>query len=320
MNPIRPVNSSRFDLNLMTVLDVLLQERSVSRTAARLNLSQPAVSHALARAREAFGDPLLVREGSLMRPTPLALRLEAPLSEVLGGVERMLKTTRSFDPMQLEGQVRIGMSDYADFLLLPSLLEHVRVHAPGLCIVSRDMSSEKVADELSTGKIDLSISFKLAHKPNIHERHLINDRYVCLAPNSMRGAMTVERYLAARHVQISYRGVFAGGADEALDRMGLARTVAVFTPHVLAAASSAARAGLVLTTPERLARSLVQLFPLKLFELPFELPELELTMAWHARNDADAAQSWLRESIAAVAAVHGGAQMPGTDRATPAPR
>jgi LysR family transcriptional activator of mexEF-oprN operon len=307
------VNSTRFDLNLMTVLDVLLRERSVSRAAVRLNLSQPAVSHALARARDVFGDPLLVREGSVMRPTPLALRLEAPLSEVLGGVERMLQTTRRFDPMQLQGQVRIGMSDYADFLLLPPLLEHLRAHAPGLCILSRDMSSETVADELSTGQIDMAISFKLAHEPGIHERHLIRDRHVCLAPKPMRGAMTLDRYLAARHVQISYRGVFAGGADEALGRMGLARTVAVFTPHVMAAASTAARAGLVLTTPERLARSLVEIFPLKLCELPFDLPELQLTMAWHSRNDADAAQGWLRESIVAVAAMHGGAPTLATD-------
>lgn len=313
MNPIRPVNSIRFDLNLMTVLDVLLRERSVSRTAVRLNLSQPAVSHALARAREAFGDPLLVREGSVMRPTPMALRLEAPLSDVLGGVERMLQTTRRFDPMDLQGQVRIGMSDYADFLLLPSLLEYLRVHAPGLAILSRDMSSEKVADELSTGKIDMAISFKLAHKPGIHERHLISDRHVCLAPKSTRGAMTLDRYLAARHVQISYRGAFAGGADEALDRMGLARTVVVFTPHALAAAATAARARLVMTTPERLALNLVKIFPLRMFELPFDLPELELTMAWHARNDADAAQSWLREAISAVAAMEGGAQMLATN-------
>lgn len=313
MLPIRAMNSNRFDLNLMTVLDVLLRERSVSRAAARLNLSQPAVSHALARARDVFGDALLEREGSVMRPTPLALRLEAPLSDVLGGVERMLQSARSFDPMQLQGQVRIGMSDYADFLLLPYLLEYLRVHAPGLCILSRDMSSETVSDELSTGQIDMAISFRLAHKAGIHERHLIRDRHVCLAPKSMRGAMTLERYLAARHVQISYRGVFAGSADEALGSMGLARTVAVFTPHVLAAAATAARARLVLTTPERLARSLVEIFPLRMFELPFDVPELELTMAWHARNDADAAQGWLRESIAAVAAKH-------VARASPPPK
>lgn len=299
------MNPTRFDLNLMTVLDVLLRERSVSRAAARLNLSQPAVSHALGRAREAFGDPLLVRDGSVMRPTPLAQRLEAPLSDLLGGVERMLQGTRQFEPMQLQGQVRIGMSDYADFLLLPSLLEYLRVHAPGLRIHSRDISSEKVAEELSTGQIDMAISFKLADRPGIHERHLLGDRHVCVAPKSTRTPMTLKRYLAARHVQISYRGVFAGGADEALGRLGLARTVAVFTPHVLAAAATAARAGLVLTIPERLARSLVQMFPLRTFELPFEFPELKLTLAWHARNDADAAQGWLRESIVAVAATHG---------------
>lgn len=299
------MHAPRFDLNLLTVLNVLLREQSVSRAAAYLNLSQPAVSHALGRAREAFGDPLLVREGSVMRPTPQALRIAAPLSEVLAGVEHMLQTTRSFDPMQLHGEVHIGMTDYADFLLLPSLLDYLQTRAPGLRILTRDLQSENVADDLSTGKIDMAISFKLADAPGIHERHLINDRYVCVAQKSLRGSMTLKRYLAARHVQISYRGVFTGSPDEALRRLGLLRTVAVFTPHVLAAAAAAARAGLLLTAPEWLARSLVQMFPLRTFELPFELPELRLTLAWHARNNADAAQSWLRESIASVSAQHG---------------
>jgi DNA-binding transcriptional LysR family regulator len=302
------VHSPRFDLNLLTVLNVLLKERSVSRAAAYLNLSQPAVSHALSRAREAFGDPLLVREGSVMRPTPQALRIAAPLSEVLSGIEHILQTTRSFDPLHLHGEVRIGMTDYADFLLLPSLLDYLQTRAPGLRILSRDLNSEEVAEDLSTGRIDMAISFKLADAPpGIHEQHLLSDRYVCLAQKSVRGAMTLERYLAAKHVQISYRGVFTGSPDAALGRLGLTRTVAVFTPHVLAAAAAAARAGLLLTAPEWLARSLVQMFPLKTFELPFELPELRLTLAWLARTNADAAQCWLRESIAAVSAQHGNA-------------
>ncbi len=297
------VNPPRFDLNLLTVLNMLLRERSVSRAAARLNLSQPAVSHALSRAREAFGDPLLVREGSVMRPTPQALRIAAQLPDVLDGVERVLQTTRSFDPMHLQEDIRIGMTDYADYLLLPALLDSLQSRAPHLRILSRDLHSETVAHDLSTGLIDMAISFKLAEMPHLHERFLISDHYVCLAKKSVRGSMGLERYLAARHVQISYRGVFKGGLDEALDRMGLQRQISVFTPHVLAAAAAAARAGLLLTAPERLARSLVRIFPLRIFELPFESPKLQLTLVWHARNNADVAQGWLRESIATVAAL-----------------
>lgn len=296
------VNPPRFDLNLLTVLDVLLRERSVSRAAVRLNLSQPAVSHALNRARAAFGDPLLVREGSVMRPTPQALRLAPSLAELLGGIERMVQTTRRFDPMRLSGEVRVGMTDYADFLLLPRLLEHLRAHAPGLRILSRDLQSDTVADALAAGQIDMAVAFKLADAVRIRQRHLVDERYVCLAPRSVRTALTLERYLAQQHVQISYRGIFQGGPDEALERLGRARTVAVFTPHVLAAAASAARNGLLLTAPERLAHSLVSAFPLRVFELPFAVPALRLTLAWHERNHADAAQVWLRDSIAALAA------------------
>jgi DNA-binding transcriptional LysR family regulator len=264
-------------------------------------LSQPAVSHALNRAREAFGDPLLVRDGSVMRPTPQALRIIAPLSNVLIDIDRILETARTFDPMHLHDEVRIGMTDYADFLLLPPLLDHLQTRAPNLGILSRDLHSDKVADELSTGQIDMAISFKLGDAPGIHERHLLGDRYVCLAPQSAGKVMTLERYLAAKHVQISYRDIFVGSPDEALRDMGMKREIAVFTPHVLAAAATTARAGLLLTSPERLARSLIHVFPLKLLELPFDLPELRLTLAWHSRNHADAAQGWLREAVAQVA-------------------
>ena len=298
------MNPLRFDLNLLTVLNVLLRERSVSRAAAQLHLSQPAVSHALARARQAFGDPLLVREGSVMRPTPQALRLARPLAEVRAGMERMVQTTRSFDPKDLQGEVRLAVSDYADVLLLPGLLDHLQAHAPGLRVLRRDLSSDKVGEDLASGQIDMAISFKLPGMAGVHERRLFDERHVGLAHESMRGAMTLKRYVAARHVQISYRGSFAGDVDEALGRLGVRRTVVAFTPHVLAAAAAVAGGGLVMTMPERLARRLVGLYPLRLFELPFELPPLHLTLAWHGRSDADAAQGWLRESIAAVAAEH----------------
>lgn len=304
MAPIPPVNSSRFDLNLLTVLNVLLRERSVSRAADRLHLSQPAVSHALARAREAFGDPLLVREGSVMRPTPQALRLAGPLSDILVGIDRVLQSTRSFDPKDLHGEVRLAVTDYAEFLLLPALLDHLQARAPGLRILSRDLSSEKVGEDLGSGEIDMAIAFKLADMPGMHERRLFGERHVGVAHKSLRGAMTMKRYLAARHVQISYRGTFAGGIDEALARLGVQRTVVAFTPHVLAAVAAVASGGLLMTMPERLARRLVEGFPVRIFELPFELAPLHLTLAWHARNHTDPAQVWLRDSIAAVAARH----------------
>ena len=304
MAAIPTVNSPRFDLNLLTVLNVLLRERSVSRAAARLHLSQPAVSHALARARDAFGDPLLVREGSVMRPTPQALRLAGPLSDVLAGLERVLQSTRSFDPGDLHGEVRLAVTDYADVLLLPALLDHLQAHAPSLRILSSDLASEKVAQDLSSGQIDMAISFKLPDMPGIHERALFGDRHVGLAHKTLRGAMTLKRYVAARHVQISYRGSFAHAVDDALGRLGLQRTVVAFTPHVLAAIAAVAGGGLLMTMPERLARRLVDLYPVRLFELPFEMPPLQLTLAWHPRSHADAAQGWLRDAIAEAAAQH----------------
>lgn len=296
------MNIQKIDLNLLVVLNALLDERSVSRVARRLHLSQPAVSHALARARIALEDPLLIRDGGSMVPTPQAMRLQAGLREVLASMEELLGRMRPLEPARLTEVVHLGMTDYADFLLMPSIVERLRAQAPGVRLIARDVSSDLLAQDLFSGRIDMAVAPSVEVAPNLHQELLYEERYVCLAAQDFRGRLTLKRYLQSQHVQVSYRGVLAGGPDDGLLRMGLSRNVVLSTPHFMAAAGAVARAGLLMTTMERLAWRLVrEHLPLRILDVPFELPKIELELAWPSRTHLDSAQAWMRSVIRDVA-------------------
>ena len=291
------MHNRRFDLNLLAVLDVLLAEKNVSRAAERLHLSQPAVSHALARARDVLDDPLLLREGGRMVPTPLGRRLQQPLREVLSNLEALLRDLRDFDPSRAGETVQIGLTDYGDFVLMPTVIERLRREAPGVRIVTRSVGADQMHEDLSNGRIDMAVLFGTATLPGLHEQVLFDESYMCLANAKWRGPLTLERYVAAEHVQVSYAASLVGATDEVLQKMDLRRNVVLSTPHFMAAAAAVARTDLLMTTPSRVARRLEKDLPLKIFAPPFELPRIKLRLTWHARTHMDPVQAWMRSVL-----------------------
>lgn len=298
------MNIRNLDLNLLVTLDALLHEQSVTRAATRLHLSQPAVSHALARLREAFGDPLLVRGQHGMTPTPVARSFREPLRRTLEDLEQVLAASRGFDPGKSVVTYRLGVVDYVSFLLLPAVMELLRKSAPFTRLVAVQPSSlEEASDGLANGTLDLAVGFIVAPPPRMRRRVLLHDSFCCLASATHHAdkALTMSDYIQAAHLGISTSGRLDGLIDAALESMGQRRNVAMTVPHFFAAAAIAAQTDLLLAAPRRVAAMLTPTLPLRVLELPFNAPRLELSQVWHERTHTAPAQHWLRAMVAAAA-------------------
>lgn len=305
----QPSHISGIDLNLAVVLHALLVERSVSRAARRVGLSQSATSHALARLREVLGDPLVIRTRHGVTPTPRAEAMLEPLGAALGTLERTLLAPPGFEAATAVRRFRVAATDYAELLLLPPLVGELARRAPGLDVWLRPMSDDALVG-LRRGELDLVIGVFGARElePGLRSGALLTDRLVSVVRTGhplTRGRLTPARFAAARHALVAPRGSPGGPLDEALAARGLHRRIAVMLPHFVVAPHVVAGTDLVLTLAARLARTFVGLLPLRILEPPVPLPAVRLVMVWADRHDADPAHRWFRERLVEVAGAAG---------------
>ncbi|MDH6594904.1 DNA-binding transcriptional LysR family regulator [Variovorax sp. TBS-050B] len=293
-------NFSRIDLNLLVTLDMLLAERSVTRAAERLNLSQPAVSVQLARLRELFGDPLLLPAQRGMRPTARADELRAPLREALEALGRAVAPTKAFDPAVATTTWRVAAADYAESAILLPMLGGLRAAAPNTRLAVVEAVPSRMARQLENAELDLFFHTSVGAPPGLHHRVLFHERYVLAGRAGhprLKRRPTLAQFCALEHVVVSLAGGgFSGPTDEALAALGLARRVVLSVPHFLFMMSVLAATDLVAMLPERLARGAGGL---RVVEAPLEVPGYEMAMLWHERRHRDPAHRWLREWIAA---------------------
>jgi len=292
--------------NLTVVFQALWLERSVSRAAQRLGLSQSATSHALSRLRSLLGDPLFTRTPAGLRPTPRAEAIADSLNARLYELERVLLRPPAFDPAQDTRRFNVGAPDYAEFVLFPSLLEYLSVNAPEVSIWVRP-SAPDIATPLARGDWDVAFApLSMAQgTARLRTQRLFNERFVCLVRKGHRLArkpFTPAQFAKEKHVFIAPGGRPGGVVDDTLQPLGLKRTVAVAVPHFLVAPYFVVNTDLVLTVAERIARAFAKVLPLKILEPPMALPGFTAAMIWHERTDHDPAQVWLRQVIADVAA------------------
>ena len=290
----------RLDPNLLFTLHVLLEERHVSRAAARLRLTQPAVSHALQRLRAHFGDPLLVRRGQEMVPTPRAMELVGPLRQVLSAIEQ-LTGPATFDPSQAHGTIRIATTDFGLAVVLPHVLAKLRAAAPNLAIQSTGLS-EDTFDHLKTGFLDLALSGQES-VGSMETEKLFMERFVLVTradhPVTRRPKMTMDDFLAWPHAVIDIVNSRLYGIDRKLEKMGKPRQVALRVPHMLAAPFFAQATDLIVPVPERVARMYAESLDLVIHEPPdeVELGYFDYVQVWHARRDDDPIHRWLRSQV-----------------------
>lgn len=292
----------QIDLNLLLVLDAIYAEGSITGAGARLHLTQPAVSHALARLRDLLGDPLFVRSGRHMVQTPLARALMEPLRRALRGLEIALTEAARFEPATARQRFTIGLRDTFEPLVLPPLMRRVARAAPNVRIATARFERRELEAELASGRLDIALDILLPHGDAVRRRRLGVDRMVVVARRRhprLRGRLDLKTYLSLGHVVASSRRAGPGVEDVALARRGLERDVRLRCQHYYAACLVVEQSDLVLTAPEHSVRVANLQSGNRILPLPFEVPELDVNLYWHANVDDEPANRWLRDQIEA---------------------
>lgn len=291
-------NLRSIDLNLLVVLDALLAELHISRTAQRLNMSQPAVSHALARLRQLLDDPLLIREQGRMVPTLRALELATPLAEAMGRIRAVLVPT-GFDP-ESRHIFHLCLSDYGSGLLLPRLMRHLRRTAPGIQLVITQKSRQGMIAAVVDGEIDMALGVFSDLPPQIERQVLFTDDYACLLDPSGQpqpyAGLTADRYWAAPHVLVAVHGQAPTELDLSLRRHRKARHIALILPHWSVAPQVITGTDLILTVARR---CLDDISGLQITAPPIDLPAIPFSAISHTRRRADPAMRWLSQQVSA---------------------
>ncbi|MEI7870811.1 MAG: LysR family transcriptional regulator [Alphaproteobacteria bacterium] len=289
---------SKPDLNLLVTLDVLLAEGSVARAARRLQLSPSAMSRALARLRATTGDPLLVRAGRGLVPTPRALELRERVSALVRDGEAVLRPAEKLDLKQLVRTFMLRTSEGFVENFGPDLIARVAAEAPGvrLCFVQKpDKDSAPLRDatvDLETGVVGETMA------PELRAQALFRDRFIGVVRKGHplgKGRMTPARYAAGRHIAVSRRGLDRGPIDEALKPLGLERRIVTIVGGFSTALALARGSDLIASVPERHSGNLRA--GMHSFALPFSLPKITVSLLWHPRLDADPAHRWLRGCV-----------------------
>jgi DNA-binding transcriptional LysR family regulator len=294
------MNVQDIDLNLLRVFDAVLRERGVTPAAARLGLTQPAVSNALARLRALFGDALFVRTAGGMDATPFARGVAEPVRQALALLESALAHGPGFEPATSTRAFRFYMSDLGQVEFLPPLVERVQRAAPGVRLEAVAADLEHIGDALGAGALDLAVGFLPALGPPVERRALFRDPYVCLmrADHPAIGSrLTRKQFVEASHVLVTYRGGGHRVIEEALERAGAARRIALRVPHFTVVPMVLERTDLILTLPARVARVFERRGRFKALPPPVPMPSAEVAVHWHERFEADPGNRWLREQV-----------------------
>lgn len=301
------VHLADLDLNLLVVLRELLRTHSTTSAAKRLGRTQSAVSHALARLRGLFDDPLFLRTGGALRPTARAESLSEPLERLLSGVDQLLRREASrFEPSRLERTFVLAATDYAEILLLPELVPALRAEAPGVDLVTR-FPGDEIDRAVAAREVDVALgtNFRplagVLSQPVGHQKMVLvarRDHPVAVAgARAPRRALTVEAYAALDHALVAPRGFQGGAIDAALEKLHLSRRVVLRVPHFAAAAFAVASTDLVVALPESFARAMAKTLPLSVLPLPVDLAGFTFSVAFSAASRDDPAHAWLRKHV-----------------------
>lgn len=296
---------SRIDLNLLAVFDAVFRRASVTEAARHLNLSQSAVSHALARLRRELDDPLFVRSGNTMVPTALARLIGEPVQGALRGIELAVLAAGRFEPATTQRAFRIGLRPTIEAQLFPRLALRALAQAPDVALTSVDFRRSDLAGALAGGDLDLALDVPSERTASLRSRVLRRDRLIVIARRGhprIDGTLDLATYLAMGHVMASPRPAGLGIEDEALAAIGAERRIAIRCQHIDAACQVVAGSDLVLTTSQAQGEVVRRAADLQVLPLPIDVPPRALQLLWHEAAERDPGNAWLRGVIEEVAA------------------
>ncbi|WP_151636927.1 LysR family transcriptional regulator [Noviherbaspirillum aerium] len=291
---------SRVDLNLFTVFEAIYTEGSVTRASQKLNLTQPAISHALNRLRQMFGDPLFVRQGHAMVSTPLARSIIDPIRRSLRGLEVTLNGVHAFDPASTQKRFNLALRDVLESTILPPLMLRIREHAQQVDLAASHVERRELETELAAGTLDAAIDVLLPLSSDIMHTRIYQDATVVVARKGhpdIDGRLDLDSYLKQDHILASSRRRGPGLEDFELSRFGVERRVRLRCQHYFAACRVVSQTDMLLTMPGRYAHIANEQFGNQILPFPLEVPAFDVFLYWHANVDADPANIWLREQI-----------------------
>lgn len=294
---------SRVDLNLFTVFEAIYTEGSITRASVKMNLTQPAISHALGRLRQLFDDPLFERRGHVMVATPLARSMIEAVRQALRGFELTLNGAERFEAASSTRSFTLALRDILEASMLPPLMARIAALAPAVSLNTVQAERRELESELAAGTIDAAIDVLLPLSPQILHRRLVADRTVVVVRRGhplLDAPFDLASYLRQEHILASSRRRGPGLEDTELRRHGHQRRIRLRCQHYYAACRVASQTDLVLTMPERLARVINEQFDNRILPFPLPMPTLDVHLYWHANADTDPANGWLREQISQV--------------------
>jgi DNA-binding transcriptional LysR family regulator len=298
----------QLDLGLLRCLDALVTEAHVSRAAERMDMSQPAMSRVLARLRELFNDPVLIRGASGMQPSQRAVELAEIARRILSDVDQVLGQALHFEPAVCTSTFRIVATDYTHATFVPLLAEALSAQAPGATLsVKHPVHPKALALGLEEGEIDLAIGHLEEPPGSLRSVALFEDAVTCLvrAGHPYLGSeQTIEQFVALPHILVTPAGFghFQSNIDRTLAEQGLKRKVGMLSQHFMAAPFVVATTDMVVLMPQRLARHYAGVLGLASVEPPLTIPPYRLAMYWHERSHKVPALQWLRELARSCAA------------------
>jgi DNA-binding transcriptional LysR family regulator len=300
----KPFDTASFDLNLVRLLVAVYETGSVSRAALRLGITQPSISYGLGRLRRQVGDALFIRSASVMAPTPVAQALYRQFREALTAVESAIEGTLHFDFRSSTRTFRVAMSDVGAICLVPPLLDHLAQVAPGVTLEVVQVPVKDLLDEMASGRLDAAVGNLPVVHPSARSELLFPERYVCLLssqhPRIQGERLELDQFLAERHVVVASPFSVHQNVDELLAERGARRRAALRIPHFTILPAIIAHSDLLVTLPSALGEVFRGFAPVRSLELPVELPHFEIRLLWHARQQTNPANVWLRQAIVAT--------------------
>jgi DNA-binding transcriptional LysR family regulator len=294
-------------IGLLRCLVVLVEERSVTRSAKRLHLSQPATSHALTRLRTLFGDPLLVRVGNEMLPTSRAAKLHQELARIVDEVSRLALPEGTSDPASASGTRVIVAAEHIAHRLGPGIARVLQRDAPNLRLEIRRTGHDAVDRSIETGEVALHLGLIREPPPGVRYKFLYTERMACLLRSAhprVGESLTLEQFLSLPHVRAQPAELSSASrfVDEAVGKLGRTVRVALIVPSHVTIGRIIAGSDMIAVLPEGIAADLAKRLPVRSVVPPMNMPGLRVSMYWHERNHRDPHQRWLRQAVASAAA------------------
>ena len=294
------MNLNRIDLNLFAVFDAIYTAGSLTKAADVLCITQPAVSNSLARLREMLNDPLFVRTGHSMTPTPVAQNIIGPAREALNLLRKSVQDSHVFVPETAEKSFNFATRDLLEASVMPRLLARLQNKAPSITLSNYEMPRSEVVSAMASGSLDFYADASTFTDPHLYKKRIAQDRFVVMARRNhpdLKHGLDLDTFLRLGQINVSHRRSGAGPIDIALDKIGKRRKIVMRGQHFLTVPSTIVKTDLIACIPYHLAKH----YDLSIYEMPFDVAPVEYFLYWHVSADHDHAHIWMREQIFEVA-------------------